>query len=210
MLQRQVRNYKKVLNNVADHVKEAQYAVRGAIPIRGQEITNQLRRGEGSYDFEETAYLNIGNPQQVGQNVLSFNREVLAGMLYPKLITQGGISKDAEKRIERYKTHQQSPVGAYTTNSKGWTYVREAVADFISKRDGVRTDWERVYLTNGASEGIRILMSMLVRDNNDGILCPIPQYPLYSALITMNRAHLLPYYLDEDKNWGLDADSLIQ
>lgn len=83
--------------------------------------------------------------------------------------------------------------------------MREAVSDFISKRDGVRTDPERVYLTNGASEGIRILMSMLVRDRDDGILCPIPQYPLYSALITLNRAQLLPYYLDEDKNWGLDS-----
>jgi len=72
----------------------------------------------------------------------------------------------------------------------------------------VRTDPERVYLTNGASEGIRIMMSMIVRDHNDGILVPIPQYPLYSALVTLNKAHLLPYLLDEDKNWGLDPVSL--
>ena len=70
--------------------------------------------------------------------------------------------------------HQLSPVGAYTTNSKGWGYVRESVADFISKRDGVRTNFENIYLTNGASEGIRTLMSVLVRDENDGILVPIP------------------------------------
>ena len=167
-----------------------------------------LRKGEGNFEFEETSFLNIGNPQQVGQGVLSFNREVMAGMIYPQLIKQKGISKDAANRIERYKHHQQSPVGAYTTNSKGWTYVREAVADFISRRDGVRTDPERVYLTNGASEGIRILMSMLIRDENDGVLVPIPQYPLYSALATLTRAHLLPYYLDEDKNWGLDPEGL--
>lgn len=65
-------------------------------------------------------------------------------------------------------------------------------------------------MTNGASEGIRTLMQVLVRDENDGILVPIPQYPLYSALCTMQKAHLLPYYLDENKNWGLDSNNLLQ
>ena len=105
MLQRAIRNYKKVLNDVGSHIKDAQYAVRGAIPIRGQEITIMLRKGEGNFDFEETSFLNIGNPQQVGQGVLSFNREVIAGMIYPALIKQKGISKDAANRIERYKHH---------------------------------------------------------------------------------------------------------
>ncbi len=95
-------------------------------------------------------------------------------MLHPQLIKDGAISKDAIKRIERYWSQQSSPVGAYTTNSKGWTYIREAVADFIQKRDGVKSDPEKIYLTNGASEGIRILMSMLVRDDKDGIIVPIP------------------------------------
>jgi len=52
-------------------------------------------------------------------------------------------------------------------------------------------------------------MSMLVRDDKDGIIVPIPQYPLYSALVTLTRAALVPYYLDEERNWGLDADNLI-
>lgn len=129
---------------------------------------------------------------------------MLAGLLYNPLLETDAITEDAKKRVVRYMHHQQSPVGAYTTNSKGWGYVRESVADFISKRDGVRTNFENIYLTNGASEGIRTLMSILVRDQNDGILVPIPQYPLYSALCTMQQAHLLPYYLDENKNWGLD------
>lgn len=52
-----------MLANVGQHVKEAQYAVRGAIPIRGQEITMDLRTCEPEkYPFKETAFLNIGNP----------------------------------------------------------------------------------------------------------------------------------------------------
>jgi aspartate/methionine/tyrosine aminotransferase len=53
-------------------------------------------------------------------------------------------------------------------------------------------------------------MSMLVRDDKDGIIVPIPQYPLYSALVTLTRAALVPYYLDEERNWGLDAENLIK
>lgn len=49
---------------------------------------------------------------------------------------------------------------------------------------------------------------MLIRNSNDGILIPIPQYPLYSALITLNGGKQVNYYLDESKNWGLDAKDL--
>lgn len=99
-------------------------------------------------------------------------------------------------------------MGAYTTDSRGWTYAREAAAKYISKRDGVKANADNIYLTNGASEGVRTCMTALLRDSNDGVLCPIPQYPLYSALLTLNKAELLPYYLKESANWGLDKEGL--
>jgi len=82
------------------------------------------------------------------------------------------------------------------------------VAKYISNRDGLTADAENIYLTNGASEGVRTAMTAILRDSDDGVLVPIPQYPLYSALLTLNKAELLPYYLQEEKNWGLDATSL--
>ena len=48
----------------------------------------------------------------------------------------------------------------------------------------------------------------MIRNSNDGIIIPIPQYPLYSALLTLGNGELLPYYLDEERNWGLDAEAL--
>lgn len=51
---------------------------------------------------------------------------------------------------------------------------------------------------------------MLIRNANDGVLVPIPQYPLYSALLTLYNGALIPYYLDEEKNWGMDAEHLEQ
>ena len=81
------------------------------------------------------------------------------------------------------------------------------VADFINRRDGVSdANEESIYLTNGASEAVRLAFRALIRNPFDGILIPIPQYPLYSALLTLYKGELLPYYLDEDKNWGLDIN----
>ena len=35
-------------------------------------------------------------------------------------------------------------------------------------------------------------------------MVPIPQYPLYSALLTLDGGTLVKYYLDEEKSWGID------
>ena len=42
------------------------------------------------------------------------------------------------------------------------------------------------------------------------ILVPVPQYPLYSATISLLGGSLVPYYLDESENWGLDVSNLRQ
>lgn len=77
--------------------------MRGAIPIRGQEITNDLKTCEpDKYDFTETAFLNIGNPQQCGQGYITFNREVIAGLVHPPLMDSDMISDDAKNRIYYY------------------------------------------------------------------------------------------------------------
>lgn len=74
-------------------------------------------------------------------------------------------------------------MGAYTGNSKGFDFVRESIARFIEERDGpaVKASADHIYLTNGASEGVRQAFSILLRDQLDGVMVPIPQYPLYSA-----------------------------
>lgn len=103
MITKTARNYTPVLSSIGDHVINTKYAVRGAIPIRGQEIAKQLKTAApGTFDFNETSFLNIGNPQQCGQGNLTFNRQVIAALTYPQLIQTDLISEDAKSRVSFY------------------------------------------------------------------------------------------------------------
>lgn len=86
---------------LSDNIINTEYAVRGKIPIRGEEIMNEIKKGE-KYPFERTTSLNIGNPQALGQGYISFNREVLSGLLNPALLQTDALSHDAKERIKRY------------------------------------------------------------------------------------------------------------
>jgi aspartate/methionine/tyrosine aminotransferase len=89
-------------------------------------------------------------------------------------LNSNGISDDAKNRARTYIKMLGTPVGAYTGNSKGFDYAREQIAKFINKRDGVEADSKNIYLTNGASEGVRTSFNMLIRNEKDGVMIPIP------------------------------------
>ena len=42
---------------------------------------------------------------------------------------------------------------------------------------------QNIFLTDGASVAVRMMLNAVIRDSRDAILVPIPQYPLYSAAI---------------------------
>lgn len=56
-------------------------------------------------------------------------------------------------------------MGAYTSNSKGHSFIRKSIAEFINERDGpsVNSNWNNIYLTNGASEAVRTSFKLLIR-----------------------------------------------
>lgn len=49
---------------------------------------------------------------------------------------------------------------------------------------------------------MRRYQASIREDSKDGIMVPIPQYPLYSALATLSGAELVGYHLDEEKRWA--------
>ncbi|MBA0745473.1 hypothetical protein Gogos_008048, partial [Gossypium gossypioides] len=157
-------------------------------------------------------YCNIGNPQSLGQQPITFFREVLALCDHPAILdkseTQGLFSADSIERA--WQILDQIPgraTGAYS-HSQGIKGLRDTIAAGIEARDGFPADPNDIFLTDGASPAVHMMMQLLIRSEKDGILCPIPQYPLYSASIALHGGTLVPYYLDEATGWGLEVSEL--
>lgn len=148
---------------------------------------------------------NIGNPQLFHQPPISFNRRVLSCVLNPELLKSKEIHEDVKKRAQRYLDEIIS-AGCYTA-SLGIPSVRKSIANYTAQHDGVTPpDINNIYLTEGASQGVHLIIQMLISSNQDGIMIPIPQYPLYSASVVLNGGSILPYYLDEEKGWQLNIE----
>ena len=64
-----------------------------------------------------------------------------------------------------------------------------------------------ITITFTIGAGVRMLLTCLLRGGSfrDGLLTPIPQYPLYSASLTLLGGELVPYYLNEGGNWGVEV-----
>jgi alanine transaminase len=75
-------------------------------------------------------------------------------------------------------------------------------------RDGFPANQADIYLSAGASSGVNTLLHVICAGPKTGILVPIPQYPLYTASLSVLDATCVPYYLDETKNWGTDLATI--
>ncbi|KAK4736252.1 hypothetical protein R3W88_010513 [Solanum pinnatisectum] len=200
------------LNNVNPKVLKCEYAVRGEIVNLAQKLQQDLKENPGSHTFDEILYCNIGNPQSLAQQPITFFREVLALCDHPLILdkseTQGLFSADSIERA--FQILDQIPgraTGAYS-HSQGIKGLRDTIASGIEARDGFPADPNDIFLTDGASPAVHMMMQLLIGSENDGILCPIPQYPLYSASIALHGGTLVPYYLDEETGWGLEVSEL--
>nr|AIT69935.1 alanine transaminase [Dumontia simplex] len=195
-----------------------EYAVRGQLVLRAEALARQLSRrvpdsqpspSESPLPFHSVVYCNIGNPQSVGQKPISFVRQVLAAIMCPTLIAPDAPAVFPSDVVQRARDVLAAShgVGAYS-ESRGLPFVRARVAKAIHRRDGFPSHPDNIFLSNGASDSVKVLLSMLLRTPTDGVMIPIPQYPLYSASMTALNGAQVGYYLDEDNAWGLGVDEL--
>ena len=206
--------------SINQNVRRASYAVRGPLVNRSIEIGKLLHpaeEGPHTYPFEKIIPCNIGNPHAFGQHSITFVRDVISMVVNPNLMNATTIfAPDAIERARRYLGASKS-IGAYS-ESQGLLPVREEVARFLGWRDGYAACSSNILLTNGASEAVRFCLQTILRDPGsgfiDGVLVPFPQYPLYSAQITLLQGTLVPYFLDESRGWSCNvsqlADALVK
>ncbi|OTA83789.1 hypothetical protein M434DRAFT_16580 [Hypoxylon sp. CO27-5] len=201
------------LGNINPHIVEAKYAVRGELAVKSEEYRARLRKGDTSLPFSEVISANIGNPQQLDQKPITYFRQVLSLLENPKLLEHEdvllntlGYKTDVLERAKWLLDHAGS-VGAYSA-SAGVPAIKESIAKFLEKRDGFPADPSRIYLSAGASSGVNTLLHIICASPTTGVLVPIPQYPLYTASLSVLNSTCVPYYLDESAHWGTSLASI--
>ena len=99
------------------------------------------------------------------------------------------------------------PHAAGYTDSKGLFAPRKAVVHYTQEKQVAGVTVDDVYLGNGASELIAISMNALL-DAGDEVLIPSPDYPLYTAVVSLSGGTPVHYRCDEGSGWLPDLDDI--
>ncbi|OYT88550.1 MAG: aminotransferase [Burkholderiales bacterium PBB6] len=99
------------------------------------------------------------------------------------------------------------PDAAGYTDSKGLFAPRKAVVHYCQEKKIAGVTVDDVYLGNGASELIAMSMNALL-DGGDEVLIPSPDYPLYTAVVSLSGGTPVHYRCDEASGWMPDLDDM--
>lgn len=128
----------------------------------------------------EILKLNIGNPAPFG---FTAPDEVIVDMIYNLRHTEG------------------------YSDSKGLYSARKAIMQYCQLKNIPNVGVNDIYTGNGVSELITMSMQGLL-DAGDEILVPMPDYPLWTASITLAGGTAVHYLCDEKADWNPDINDI--
>ena len=124
--------------------------------------------------------LNIGNPAPFG---FSAPDEVILDLIYNLRSCEG-----------------------YSA-SQGLFSARKAIMQYCQLKKIPNVHIQDIFTGNGVSELITMTMQGLLNDG-DEILVPAPDYPLWTAAVTLSGGRAVHYICDEQSDWFPDIDDL--
>ena len=124
--------------------------------------------------------LNIGNPAPFG---FEAPEEIVQDMIHNVPVSQG------------------------YSDSRGLFSGRKAVMQYCQQKGFPNVEIDDVYLGNGASELIVMSMQALL-NNDDEVLIPAPDYPLWTAAVCLSGGNAIHYICDEQSDWYPDIDDI--
>ena len=91
--------------------------------------------------------------------------------------------------------------------SKGLFSARKAIMQYAQLKKIPNVSIDDIYTGNGVSELINLSMSALL-DNGDEVLVPSPDYPLWTACVTLAGGKAVHYICDEQSEWYPDMNDI--
>ena len=102
---------------------------------------------------------------------------------------------------------QYVPESQGYSDSRGLYSGRKAVMQYCQKKNIANVEIDDIYLGNGVSELIVMAMQALL-NNGDQILIPAPDYPLWTASVSLSGGKPVHYLCDEQSDWYPDLEDL--
>lgn len=99
------------------------------------------------------------------------------------------------------------PTSQGYSESKGLFSARKAVFQHYQQKGLMDIDIDDIYLGNGVSELITMAMQALL-NNGDEVLIPAPDYPLWTAAVSLSGGKPVHYLCDEQADWFPDIDDI--
>lgn len=93
------------------------------------------------------------------------------------------------------------------SDSKGLFAARKAIMHYTQVKKVAGVGLDDVYIGNGASELIVMSMNALL-DAGDEVLVPTPDYPLWTAAVSLSGGTPRHYLCDEGSGWLPDLDDI--
>ncbi|KQN75953.1 UNVERIFIED_ORG: alanine-synthesizing transaminase [Zoogloea ramigera] len=93
------------------------------------------------------------------------------------------------------------------TDSKGMFAPRKAIMHYTQGKNIAGVTIDDIYLGNGASELIVMSMNALL-NNGDEVLVPAPDYPLWTAAVSLSGGKPVHYVCDEQQEWYPDIEDM--
>lgn len=93
------------------------------------------------------------------------------------------------------------------SDSKGIFSARKAIMQYCQLKNIEGVGINDIYTGNGVSEMITMSMQGLL-DNGDEMLVPAPDYPLWTASVTLAGGNAVHYMCDEQNEWNPDIDDI--
>jgi len=99
------------------------------------------------------------------------------------------------------------PNSAGYSDSKGIFAARKAIMHYTQEKHIKGVDIEDIYIGNGVSELIVMSMNALLNPG-DEVLVPAPDYPLWTAAVSLSSGTPVHYLCDEANGWLPDLDDI--
>ena len=113
---------------------------------------------------------------------------------------------DAPEEIQQDMIRNLPNSSGYS-DSKGIFSARKAVMHYTQQQGVQGVTLDDIYLGNGASELITMATNALL-DDGDELLVPSPDYPLWTAAVSLSGGKPVHYVCKEDDGWMPDLDDI--